>query len=54
MPQKGQLAEDDLKCPLIFARKCEMLPNSFWTGGISFYLDETGWLHKLTHGKCLY
>lgn len=51
MPQKGQLAEDDLKCRLIFARKCKMLPNRFWTKGISFYLDETGWEHKTNPWK---
>ena len=41
----GQLAEDDLK-RLIFARKCQKLPTKFWTEGISFYLDGTGWVRK--------
>lgn len=37
---------EDLKKRLIFARRCKKLPNNFWTEGISFYLDGTGWVHK--------
>lgn len=44
--KKGQLCEDDLEKRLIFARKCKKLPENFWTKGISFYLDGTGWAHK--------
>ena len=44
--KKGQLLEDDLKKRLKFARKCKAQPTNFWTEGISFYLDGTGWVHK--------
>ena len=44
--KKGQLAEDDLKSRLIFARKCQKFHTKFRTEGISFYLDGTGWVHK--------
>ena len=44
--KKGQLAEDDSKRRLMFARKCQKLPTKFWIEGKSFYLDGTGWVHK--------
>ena len=46
--KKGQMSCEDLKSRLNFARKCRKLPPDFWTSGISFYLDGTGWVHK-TH-----
>lgn len=44
--KKGQLSLEDEKKRLTFARKCKKLPPEFWTNGISFYLDGTGWVHK--------
>ncbi len=44
--KKGQLSIEDLDTRLTFARKCKKLPEEFWTSGISFYLDGTGWVHK--------
>ena len=40
------LCKDDLGKRLKFARQCKKLPRNFWTEGISFYLDGTGWVHK--------
>lgn len=44
--KKGQLSLEDEKKRIAFARKCKKLPSDFWTSGISFYLDGTGWVHK--------
>ena len=44
--RKGQLFTDDLKKRVQFARKCNKLPETFWQGGVAFYLDGTGWVHK--------
>ena len=44
--RKGLLTKEDLVKPLKFARKCKRLPANFWTEGVSFYLDGTGWVHK--------
>ena len=49
--KKGQLTEEDFPKRLKFARKCKRLPQNFWTEGISFYLDGTGWAHKLNPHK---
>ena len=54
--RKGILLKEDLKKRLKFARNCKRLPESFWTEGISFYLDGTGWVHKTNpceHAKTL-
>lgn len=44
--KKGMLSREDLQKRLQFARKCKKLPADFWTEGLSFYLDGTGWVHK--------
>ena len=46
--KKGLLTNNDLKLRLAFARKMKRmkLRNKFWTEGISFYLDATGFIHK--------
>ena len=44
--KKGQLAKDDLRRCLIFARECQKLPIKFWIGEISCYLDGMCWVHK--------
>ena len=40
------LSKQDLGKRLTFALKCKKLSSTFWTEGISFYLDGTGWVHK--------
>ena len=52
--KKGLLLKSDLSARLKFARKCKRLPSTFWSDGISFYLDGTGWVHKTnpcTHAR---
>lgn len=44
--KKGQMSPEDLKERVKFCKKCKTLPTNFWTEGISFYLDGTGWAHK--------
>lgn len=46
--KKGVLTRNDLKKRLNFARKLKRLNlgKSFWTSGISFYLDATGFIYK--------
>ncbi len=46
--KKGQLSKEDLTRRLKFAKRCKREhPDEFWSNGISFYLDGTGWVHKL-------
>jgi hypothetical protein len=49
--KKGQLSVEDLKKRLLFARRCARQPDEVWTRGISFYLDGTGWVHKVNPAK---
>lgn len=49
--KKGQLTAEDLKKRVAFCKKCKKLPENFWTEGISFYLDGTGWVHKTNPSK---
>ena len=45
--KKGILTRKDLKLRLKFARKVRrILPKSFWTEGIGFYLDGASFTHK--------
>ena len=44
--KKGMLSKQDLGKRLAFALKCKKLSSTFWTEGILFYLDGTGWVHK--------
>ena len=45
--RKGLLSRKDIKIRLWYARKVKrLLPNDFWTNGISFYLDGTSFTHK--------
>ena len=46
--KKGLLKRDDLKTRLSFAKWCKKdLPENFWTEHLSFFLDRTGFAHKL-------
>ena len=46
--KKGLLTRNDLKLRLKFGCKMKRLNlgNKFWTAGITFYLDATGFVHK--------
>ena len=45
--RKGLMSRKDTKIHLRYARKVErLLPNDFWTNGISFYLNGTSFMHK--------
>ena len=45
--KKGILTKNDLKLRLKFARKVRrLLPKTFWTEGIAFYLDGASFIHK--------
>ena len=45
--RKGLMSRKDIKIRLRYARKVKrLLPNDFWTNGISFYLDGTSFTHK--------
>ena len=49
--RKGLMSRKDIKIRLRYARKVKrLLPNDFWTNGISFYiLDGTSFTHKRNH-----
>lgn len=50
--KKGLLTAADLKKRLKFARTCKkLLSDKFWKEGVSFYLDGTGFAHKVNPSK---
>ena len=46
MSAQGTVSKVDEEKRLKFAQKSDKLPPTFWSEGISFYLDGTGWVHK--------
>lgn len=45
--KKGLLTDKDLEARVAFATQYLKVPPSFWEKRISFYLDGTGWVHKV-------
>ena len=44
--KKGLLTSSDKRKRLCFARSVKKLPENFWKGGVSFYLDGVSFAHK--------